>query len=187
MGKRLLEQSRIVELVADEGLDVRRTAVRTLAFTFRGRVAFFGGGAGLRFARRRVVDGGYAAAAGLITRLLDVAEISVGTLLNSSEMVSAVLSDKSVNVAMPPETVTVTVPSRGPLPLLSEAVTCVVLSPVSRLPNWSSISTTGCVPKATPAVAVDEGWVLTTNWLAAAGLITMLFDVATVSAGRLVN
>ena len=43
-----------------------------------------------------------------------------------------------VNVATPPETVTVVVPWSGPAPLLSDAVTTVVLSPVSRLPYWSS-------------------------------------------------
>ena len=31
---------------------------------------------------------------------------------------------------------------------------------------------------ATPAVAVLDGWVVTTNWLAAAGLTTTLLDVA---------
>ena len=79
-------------------------------------------------------------------------------------MVSAVLSCRSVKVAMPPETVTVVVPSSGPEPSGSDVtVTVVVLSPVSRLPYWSSTSTTGCVANATPAVAVGEGWVLTTN------------------------
>ena len=70
---------------------------------------------------------------------------------------------------------------------MSAAVTWVVLSPVSRLPYWSSTSITGCVANATPAVAVAEGCVSITNWLAAAGLTTMLFDVAAVRAGKLVN
>ena len=58
--------------------------------------------------------------------------------MNRSVMVSAVASARFVNVATPPETVTVVVPSSGPEPVFSEAVTCVVLSPVSRLPYWSS-------------------------------------------------
>ena len=78
------------------------------------------------------------AAAGLTTMLFDVAAVRAGMLVNSSEIVSALLSARLVNVAMPPETVTVTVPWSGPLPVQSEAVTCVVLSVVSRLPYWSS-------------------------------------------------
>ena len=35
-----------------------------------------------------------------------------------------------------------------------------------------------------PAVAVDDGWVWITNWLAAAGLTTMLLDVASVRPPR---
>ena len=47
---------------------------------------------------------------------------------------------------------------QGPEPIGNDAaLTCVVLSPVSRLPYWSSTSTTGCVLKATPAVAVWRG------------------------------
>ena len=46
---------------------------------------------------------------------------------------------RSVNVAMPPEAVTVVVPCSGPEPIGKEAaVTWVLLSPVSRLPYWSS-------------------------------------------------
>ena len=62
-----------------------------------------------------------------------------------------------------------------------------MLSPVSRLPYWSSTSITGCVLNATPAVAVAEGCVSITNWLAAAGLTTMLLDVVDARTGELVN
>ena len=48
------------------------------------------------------------------------------------------LSARLVNVATPPITVTDVVPWSGPAPLASDAVTTVVLSPVIRLPNWSS-------------------------------------------------
>ena len=59
-------------------------------------------------------------------------------LLKPSVIVSAVLSARLLNRATPPERVTVVVPWSGPAPLASIAVTCVLLSPVSRLPNWSS-------------------------------------------------
>ena len=58
--------------------------------------------------------------------------------VNWSEMVSALLSARFVKVATPPDTVTVAVPWSGPVPLASAAVTTVLLSPVSRLPYWSS-------------------------------------------------
>ncbi len=73
------------------------------------------------------------------------------------------MSARFVNVATPPDTVTVVVPWSGPVPLASVAVTTVLLSPVSRLPNWSSSYTTGCVLNGCPAVAVADGWVWTTN------------------------
>ena len=67
------------------------------------------------------------------------------------------------------------------MPVLPRAaVTVCVLSVVMTLPNASSSFTTGCVANATPAVAVADGCVVTTNWLAAAGLTTMLLDVALV-------
>ena len=56
-------------------------------------------------------------------------------LENLSVIVSAVLSARLVNVAMPPTTVAVSVPWSGPAPLASDTVTTVLLSPVSRLPN----------------------------------------------------
>ena len=58
----------------------------------------------------------WVAAAGLITTLLDVAEVRTGELVNWIVIVSALSSARSVNVAMPPLTVTVVVPSRGPDP-----------------------------------------------------------------------
>ena len=108
--------------------------------------------------------------------------------MNWREIVSALSSARLVKVTMPFAAVCVVVPCRGPEPLLSEAVTSVVLSPVSRLPYWSSMSMTGWVANAAPAVAVADGCVTSTNWAAAAGLTTMLFDVAAVrtrNAGEL--
>ena len=87
-----------------------------------------------------VLIANWLAAAGLTTMLLDVAEVRLGELVKWSEMVSALLSARLVNVAMPPEAVTVVVPWSGPEPIGKvAAVTCVVLSPVSRLPYWSSM------------------------------------------------
>ena len=48
---------------------------------------------------------------------------------------------------------------------MSAAVTCVVLSPVSRLPYLSSSAITGWVANASPAVAVADGWVWITHLL----------------------
>src|SRR2546423_751317 len=78
-------------------------------------------------------------------------------LLNRSALVSALLSARLVNIAPPPTTVAVTVPWSGPIPLLSEPVTTVLLSPVSRLPYGSSTVRTGWVANGWPAVAVAEG------------------------------
>ena len=81
------------------------------------------------------VDRELGRAAGLTWMLVEVAEVVTGTLVNWSVMVSALLSARSVKVAMPPETVSVVVPWSGPEPAGSEAaVTWVLLSPVSRLP-----------------------------------------------------
>ena len=109
--------------------------------------------------------------------LPDVALVRL-PLVNFSEMVSAVSSARLVNVATPPDTVAVKVPWSGPVPLPSAAVTTVLLSPVSRLhsgPLHKSRAGSGTPP---PAVAVDEGCVWITNWVAAAGLTTTLLDVA---------
>ena len=55
-----------------------------------------------------------------------------------SEMIPAVLSARPTNVATPPDSVAVVVPRSGPLPLASDAVIIVLLSPVSRFPYWST-------------------------------------------------
>jgi len=79
------------------------------------------------------------AAAGLTVVELGWALTNIGAV-NRSRIVSALSSARLVKVAMPPETVTVVVPKSGPVPTpaRSEAVTWVVLSPVKRLPYWSS-------------------------------------------------
>ena len=107
-----------------------------------------------------------------------------------------------MNVTTPLTAVRLVVPCNVPLPALRAAVTTVVLSLLRRLPNWSSIRITGCWAKATPAVAVAEGWVckvsrvprpaLTVNTLLVAVInplalaVSCLF-VPAVSISRLVN
>ena len=55
-----------------------------------------------------------------------------------SEMVSGVSSERPANVAIPPVKAIEVVPSKGPVPVASRAVIKVLLSPVSRLPYWST-------------------------------------------------
>ena len=101
-------------------------------------------------------------------------------------IVSAVLYDRPLKVATPLDSVTVRwLPCRlAGARLPRAAVTVCVLSLVMMLPNASSSLTTGCVAKATPAVAVADGCWVMTNWLAAAGLTTTLLDVAESSRRR---
>ena len=81
---------------------------------------------------------------------------------------------------MPPLAVRLVVPCNVPLPVLRAALTTVLLSPLRRLPYWSSTRITGCGAKAKPAVAVLEGWVRIVSLLAAAALTTTLEEVAPV-------
>ena len=67
------------------------------------------------------------AAAGLTMIELDCA-LTRPVAVKERMIVSALSSVMFVNEAIPPLTVTVVVPSSGPLPTRSEAVTCVVLS-----------------------------------------------------------
>ena len=55
-----------------------------------------------------------------------------------SEMMPALLSARPANVATPADVVTVVVPMSGPLPMASEAVIAVLLSPVSMFPYLST-------------------------------------------------
>ena len=66
-----------------------------------------------------------------------------------------------VNVATPATAALVTVPWSAPPPVWIAAVTLIVESApvVTMLPKASSTETTGCVPKAEPAVA-PAGWVV---------------------------
>ena len=72
-------------------------------------------------------------AAGMMTTLLD-GPARQAAAREAERDGPARLSARPVNVATPPETVAVLVPWSGPLPLASDAVMAVLLSPVSRLP-----------------------------------------------------
>src|SRR6266853_5261100 len=108
------------------------------------------------------------AAAGLTTTLPEVAPVKV-PLAKLSVIVSATLYDRLVKVIRPLTAVRLVVPCKAALPPARLAVTTVLLSLVRRLPNWSSIRITGCWAKATPAVAVGDGWVRIVSLVAAAG------------------
>ena len=69
--------------------------------------------------------------------LVDVVGVRL-PLENLRVRASAVSSPRSVNVATPPTTVSVSVPTSGPFPLPTETVTTVLLSPNSRSPFASS-------------------------------------------------
>ena len=121
------------------------------------------------------------AAAGLTTTLLEVAVPRRRRwCVKPMFIVSAVLYDRPLNVATPfdQRDRQVAPLQAGACPVLRAAVTVCVLSLVMTLPNASSSLTTGCVAKATPAVAVVDGCWVMTNWLAAAGLTTTLLEVA---------
>ena len=109
-------------------------------------------------------------AAELTTTLLEVAPITPDAL-KSMVMAAATLCERLVNVTTPATAARLVVPCRTPLPALRVAVTTVPLSLLRKLPNWSSIRTTGCWAKTTPAVAVEAGCVWMVKWWAAAGLM----------------
>src|SRR2546423_458660 len=93
-------------------------------------------------------------------------------------MLVATLCERLEKVATTLATVAVKVPWSVPLPRLRAALTTVLLSLVTRLPKPSSIRTTGCCAKVTPAVALDEGCVLIANLDAVAGLTVTTLEVA---------
>ena len=108
--------------------------------------------------------------------LLDVAVVNPDEV-KSIEIVEATLCERLVKPTTPPDAVKLVVPCSVPLPALREAVTAVVLSALRKLPNWSSIRTTGCCAKTTPAVAVKDGCVWMVNRCAAAGLTAIVLEV----------
>ena len=117
------------------------------------------------------------AAAGLTTTLPEVAALSA-PLLKSIVMVSALLYAKFPKVAKPFTAVALVVPCNDAVPALREALTTVLLSLVRRLPKASSIRICGEGEKATPAVAVLDGWIEIVSRVAAAELTVILEDVA---------
>src|SRR5207249_11844078 len=102
-------------------------------------------------------------AAGLVAITVEL-ELARLPLLTKRVMFVATLCDKFVNVTRPSADVWLVAPCNVPLPALRLAVTTVELSALPlaalrRFPNWSRTWMTGCWAKATPAVAVGEGWV----------------------------
>src|SRR5205823_6873234 len=92
----------------------------------------------------------------LTTTLLEVTPVRPEAL-KSIVMVSTVSFARLVKVAKPLAAVTLTVPSKLPVPALCVAVTTVLLSAVRRLPNWSSTRMTGCWANGAVTVAVADG------------------------------
>src|SRR5881409_3437264 len=98
------------------------------------------------------------AAAGLTATLLEVAPVKA-PVLKSRVMFSALLYERLVKVTTPLTAVRLVVPCREAVPRLRAAVTTVLLSLLHKLPNASSIRTTGWTANAVPAVAAAEGCV----------------------------
>src|SRR5262252_1883629 len=86
-------------------------------------------------------------------------------------MFVATLCERLLKVARPLAAVALSVPCKVPLPAPRAALTTVLsdtpLALLRRLPNWSRTCRTGCWAKATPAVALAEGWVWMARLLAA--------------------
>src|SRR6266700_1385438 len=103
-----------------------------------------------------------AGAAGLRAMLLERALLRE-LLVKAMVMLVATLCARLVKVTTPLAAVRLVVPCKADaedcVPTMAVAVTTVLLSLLRRLPKASSIRMTGCWMKATPAVAVADGWV----------------------------
>jgi len=122
-------------------------------------------------------------AAGLTTTFVEAAVGVRFPLENCSVIVVATLCARVAKVATPLEAVAVTVPCSVPVPPSRVAVTIVLLSAVRTLPKASKTWIAGCCPKATPAVAVADGWVRIASEAAAPALTTTFVDVGVVRPG----
>src|SRR6266566_10059843 len=118
----------------------------------------------------------------LTTTLLEVTPVRLEAL-KSMVMVAIVSCARLVKVARPLTVVTLSVPSKLPVPALRVAVTVLPLSVFTRLPNWSSMRITGCWANGAVTVAVADGWVWMANRVAGAALTTTLPEVAVVKPG----
>src|SRR5439155_91104 len=112
------------------------------------------------------------------TTIFDEAGPNRETLLKPTVIVLATRCDRLVKVATPLEAVAVSVPCNVPLPAFRAAVTTVLLSPLHKLPNLSSIRTLACCSKPMPSLAVLEGCVTIVTLLATSGLTTTFQEVA---------
>src|SRR6266446_3202820 len=100
-------------------------------------------------------------------------------------MLVATLCARLVKLTMPAVAVRFVAPCKPPLPALRAAVTKVLLSLLRKLPNWSSIRTTGCWTKATPAMVVEEGWTRIVKRFAAPAPSRTFDEVMLASEGAL--
>ena len=107
-----------------------------------------------------VVNANWLIAAGLMAMVVEVAVVAPAAV-KSIVMLVATLWERLVKVTRPATAVRLVVPCNVPLPipLVRERVTAELLLLVQKLPNWSCKRMTGCWAKATPAIAVAEGWV----------------------------
>src|SRR5690349_5428196 len=104
------------------------------------------------------------AVAWLTATLFEVAVNDPALVLKTMFIVSALLYERLVKVAMPPERVKVVVPWMLAVPLVARVAVMVwVLSLITILPKASCSLTTGPVANGTPATAVAGGWVVMTN------------------------
>ena len=122
----------------------------------------------------------------LTTTLADVAGAPGRPgLAKSMLIVVATLCERLVKLTTPLTAARLVAPCKAPLPAFRLAVTTVLLSLARKLPKASSIRTTGCGAKATPAVAAAEGWVWIVSRLAAAGLTATVVEVTPARPGLL--
>src|SRR5216684_7513281 len=98
------------------------------------------------------------AAAGLTVTLAEVTAVRPDAE-KFRLMVSATLYDKLAKVAFPLTAVTLVAPCKEPVPKSRVALTTVLLSVVTRLPNASRSWMTEAGENAAPAVAEAGGWV----------------------------
>ena len=96
------------------------------------------------------------ARAGLMATFAEVTDVRL-PLVKSIVIVVARLCERFAKLTTPLSAVAVSVPCKIPMPALREAVTRVLLSVVTTLPNESTIRMTGWGRNAAPAVAVGEG------------------------------
>src|SRR5439155_545384 len=134
-----------------------------------------------------VVDGWVAiasllAAPAVMVIAFEVAEVNDGDeerVVGLSPIVPVMFNP--LKVYTPLDAVTVKVVAKVPPPEAMAAVTVVVLSVITTLPDASCIWITGCVANAEPLCAVVDGCVAIASLLAAPAVMVIAFEVADVN------